>query len=234
MVRAANAAVAPRWRAEATAPWVEPGWGSPEEARRPTRRYKIRRRSRLRLRPEARLVATVGTLFLLAVLVISRYAVLYEMNRAILQRQQEVARLERATERLAIEVANLDSLDRLESAARARGYEEPGAVRAVRVPAGAAHLAEAGGAPRGPDRGAAAAASARPVRETVVALQPASTPAAPAGRTAADPTAAAANGSGATPGGGATGGAAQVAGAGTQGASPAGWIAGLWQRWFGS
>ncbi|HEY8487929.1 MAG TPA: septum formation initiator [Thermaerobacter sp.] len=149
---------------------MEPGWG-PAEAQRPVRRYKIRRR--LRLRPEARLVATVGVLFLLAVVVISRYALLYELNRAILQRQQEVAQLQRATEHMAIEVASLDSLDRLEQAARQRGYEEPQSVRAVRVPAAGPATAANGTPATAPGAVAPAQAGQEPVREAVVNLPPA-------------------------------------------------------------
>ncbi|ADU50977.1 hypothetical protein Tmar_0863 [Thermaerobacter marianensis DSM 12885] len=162
MVRAGNAVAAPLWRSPSTAPWPElPGRTGPGEAPRPVRRYKIRRR--LKLRPEARLVGTVGLLFALAVLVISRYAVLYGMNQAILQRQQEIASLERANQHLAIEVAGRDSLGRLEAAARARGYQEPASVRAVRVPAAADRLAAA----------PAASGASPAVREAVVALAPA-------------------------------------------------------------
>ncbi|QIA26839.1 septum formation initiator [Thermaerobacter sp. PB12/4term] len=231
--------MAPRWPADSTAPWLDPDGGRPGELPRPSRRYRVRRR--LRLRPEARLVAAVGTLFLLAVLVVSRYAVLYEMNRAILQRQQELATLQRATERLEIEVAGLDSLERLESAARQRGYEEPASVRAVRVPAPAVQAADPGAPARSP--AARAGAPGRPVREAVIALAPAEAPgpsparpAAGSGETAAAE-AAAAGGTAGSPGameaqGAGTGPAPDNQGT-TEGPAAAGWLLGLWRHWLG-
>ncbi|HEY8552517.1 MAG TPA: hypothetical protein VIL40_03595 [Thermaerobacter sp.] len=153
-------------------------------------------------------MGTVALLFALAVLVVARYAALYGMNRAIIQRQQEVARLERANQHLALEVARRDALDRLEAAARARGYEAPDALRAVRVPDGTPAGAVAGGtAGNGQAAAAGSAANAgaqrRAVRETVVAL-------------GADSQRAGA----AASAGGASGG-------------PVAWLARVWQRVFG-
>ncbi|EKP95905.1 hypothetical protein [Thermaerobacter subterraneus] len=230
--------MAPRWPADSTAPWLDPDGGRPGELPRPSRRYRVRRR--LRLRPEARLVAAVGTLFLLAVLVVSRYAVLYEMNRAILQRQQELAALQRATERVEIEVAGLDSLGRLESAARQRGYEEPASVRAVRVPAPAVQAAVPGALPGSPQAGGEA--GSRPVQEAVIALEPAAAPApsqtsaatAPGNATAAEAAAPAATaGSSGTVGAPDAGAAPAPAAAATTGRPAAGWLLGLWRHWLG-
>lgn len=151
-------------------------------------------------------MATVAVLFALAVLVIARWAALYGMNRAILQRQQEVARLERANQHLALEVAQRDSLARLEAAARARGYEAPDALRTVRVPEATRGRGTASGG-QAPGGGTAAGdGQAGAVREAVVALAPAGADGEPGE---------AAVGSGGTAGG------------------PLVWLGRIWQRVFG-
>ena len=152
--------MAPRWRQE----WPEredhaahPGTGS---------RRRVRRR--LRLRPEARFLFTVAALFALAVWVISRYAALYGMNQEILERQRRLAELQAANEKLEIQVAAMDSLARVERAARGRGYVEPEAVRTVRVPGEPGPLGDPG-----QDTGGEDGAGAPSRNSTVIALAPA-------------------------------------------------------------
>lgn len=120
-------------------------------------RRRVRRR--LRLRPEARFVFSVMAFFALAVLLITRHALLYGLGHELEARRDRLERLRAEHQDLLVQVASLESPERIEREARQAGYVEPASVRMVRagVPAGAI-----AGAP-GP---------AEPPRSAVVALTP--------------------------------------------------------------
>jgi len=124
MVRAGNTATVPRW-----VPQRE-GWGN---APRPAVRRRVRRR--LRLRPEARFVFSVCFFFAVAVLLLTRYAALYGLGHQLEAERERLEQLQAERQRLLVQAAALESLERIEREARREGYVEPSSLRLVSAPA---------------------------------------------------------------------------------------------------
>lgn len=102
-------------------------------------------RRRLRLRPEARFVFSVCFFFAVAVLLLTRYAALYGLGHQVEAERERLEQLQAERQRLLVQAAALDSLDRVEREARREGYVEPSSLRLVGAPAPAQEALAAAG-----------------------------------------------------------------------------------------